>query len=402
MKTYDFFIAHAGPDLKHAKQLCWHLEDLQYTVYLDAQALSPGTQWPTALRDALYASRVIIVLISAKTENAFYEIEEIVRAIQQLRENPDQHHVIPVMLEKLPEGYRNMPYGAGILQTLDATRSGGLERVAHEIDKWFAEWDSQTAASPLLTASNYRALGAALRLDRYPQWSGVLDETGRPGHVFFLLHGARDQHVDLFVERIQHYVSQESSQPHGVYRVRFNLDGIKARCGADWLRHLRSALGSTGEATHCLAKAAKEQRVFVILGQRPLDRLDAEQQDGLGEFVGELLPKLLRDARPAHDVRVLLALDYDPATLDEPLLVQQAKSWASKAETAGALRFRNLPKVKLPTWDEVEDYLHNEVRPPPTADVIAELRAEYDRLCADRPLSFKELTDLLDRLLQDA
>jgi hypothetical protein len=203
------------------------------------------------------------------------------------------------------------------------------------------------------------------------------------------------------VERIQHFLSQETNKPHSVVRVRFNLQGVTPRCGADWLRHLRLALGDTGEAKLSLAQAAREHAVFLILGLRPLDRLDGEQQDGLREFIETSLPELLRSARLRNGIRVLLALDYDDDLLQEAPLVTAAKDWGRNAQDTGVLRFVPLPAVKLPDWDEVELYLAA-VKPAPSKETIAELHAEYKRLTCGQELSYQELANMLDRYLQDA
>ena len=96
------------------------------------------------MREALEASRAIVVLVSTHTDDAFYQQEEIVRAIQLARDKPSAHTVIPVILEKLPQGAVSMPYGMSSLQAQDATRSGGLKRVAAELVAWLN--DHQLAA----------------------------------------------------------------------------------------------------------------------------------------------------------------------------------------------------------------------------------------------------------------
>ena len=63
-----------------------------------------------ALREALEASRAIVVLVSTHTDDTFYQPEEIVWAIQLTRDKPQAHTVIPVILEKLPQGAVSMPY----------------------------------------------------------------------------------------------------------------------------------------------------------------------------------------------------------------------------------------------------------------------------------------------------
>ena len=111
VSRYDFFIAYATPDRRLAQDLCWFLQDNACEVFLDVQDLSPGAVWPPALQEALEASRAIVVLVSTYAYDAFYQQEEIVRAIQLARDKPNAHTVIPVILEKLPQSALSMPYG---------------------------------------------------------------------------------------------------------------------------------------------------------------------------------------------------------------------------------------------------------------------------------------------------
>jgi hypothetical protein len=140
VSRYDFFIAYATPDRRQAEDLCWFLQDHLCKVFLDVNDLSPGTVWRLALREALEASRAIVVLVSTHTDDAFYQQEEIVRAIQLTRDKPRAHTVIPVSLKKLPQGTVDMPYGMSGLQAQDATRPGGLKRVAAELAAWLNDY----------------------------------------------------------------------------------------------------------------------------------------------------------------------------------------------------------------------------------------------------------------------
>ena len=139
VSRYDFYIVYATPDRRQARDLCWFLQDNACKVFLDEQDLGPGDRLPPALREALEASRVIVVLVSTHTDDAFYQQEEIGRAIQLARDKPRAHTVIPVILEKLPGGAMSMPYGMNTLQVYDTTRPGGLKRVAFELVGWLEE-----------------------------------------------------------------------------------------------------------------------------------------------------------------------------------------------------------------------------------------------------------------------
>ncbi len=399
---YDFFIAYASPDRRQAEELLWFLQDEQCVVFLDTQ-LPLGVPWPTALHQALKASRALVVLVSAHTATAWYAHEEIASAIQRARQQPAQCTVIPVLLDGQLSGIAGMPYGTGMLQALDAARPGQLQRVARDLATWLAAQEPVEDATVPLAAATYQALGAALRLDRYPHWSGVLEVCGRYRHLFFLLHGTRQQNVGLFVERIQRYLSSEARDRHLVYRVPFSVEGITPRNGADWLRHMRMALTDGANPRGSLAQAAQHQPVFLILGLRPLDRLDASQQHALQAFMATALPELLRREPPSHDVRVLLALDYDATAVSAgvPVLVQQAQLWGRMAQDSGVLHYCPLPPVTLPTWQDVEHYIAT-ASLAPAPDTLEALRQEYQRLTSGRSSTYQELADLIDRYLQDA
>jgi hypothetical protein len=147
VKRYDFFIAYATPDRRLAQDLCWFLQDDACEVFLDVKDLSPGALWQSALCEALEASRAIVVLVLTHVDEAFYQQEEIVRAMQLARDEPSSHTVIPVILEKLPQGAVSMPYGTSILQAQDATRAGGLKRVATELVTWLKDHQRNTKCS---------------------------------------------------------------------------------------------------------------------------------------------------------------------------------------------------------------------------------------------------------------
>jgi hypothetical protein len=137
--SHDFLIAYAAPDRRQAQNLYWFLQDHDCKVFLDVEDIRLGMVWPLALREALEKSHAIVVLVSTHTDDAFYQQEEIVRAIQLTRDQPRAHTVIPVILEKLSQGAVSMPYGLSSRQALDATRPGGLKRVAAELVAWLRD-----------------------------------------------------------------------------------------------------------------------------------------------------------------------------------------------------------------------------------------------------------------------
>ena len=96
---WDFFIAHAGADKRPAEKLYDYLKP-KSRVFLDCRSLVLGDDWDTELRRAQKTSLVTVVLISEKTEAAYYQREEIAAAIALARANAAQHRVVPVFLDR--------------------------------------------------------------------------------------------------------------------------------------------------------------------------------------------------------------------------------------------------------------------------------------------------------------
>lgn len=398
MSAHDFFIAYPSPNGADAEELSWELQDLNCTVYLDQEQIKPGEDFSDRLGSALETASIVVVLVSSHSDNAFYQKEEIVRAIQQHRQSKGARAVVPVTLDDTPP-----PYGLAQLQDLNASRPGGLKRVARELAKLLPVQDTAGEDSTLgLSTDSYHHMGAALKLDRYPQQAAVVDEFAHKQHVVLLLHGPRHQNVQLFVERIQRHLSRLVGAHHAVYRVPFKLQQTTARNGADWLRHLRHALGATGSAADAIATAGRENSILLVLGLRPLDRLDEEQEEGLCELIAEKIPELLQQAKPRHPVRFLVAVDYES---DDPGFVSPLATrldrCALEAEQLGTFRYRQLPRVTLPSWEDVESYLNN-LRPRPSAEAEHSIRREYERLTAASRLSYQALADMVDRMVGDA
>lgn len=107
-KRWDLFIAHAGADIEPARRLFGLLEP-RLQVFLDAARLRLGDDWDEALAAAQRDARVTVVLVSQRTEAAFYQREEIAAAIQMARSDPLSHRVVPVYLDA--ESAARPPYG---------------------------------------------------------------------------------------------------------------------------------------------------------------------------------------------------------------------------------------------------------------------------------------------------
>lgn len=244
-----------------------------------------------------------------------------------------------------------------------------------------------------MTARN--VLGAALKLDRSPQWGRVIESCQREGNVIFLLYGHSRQGLGLFLDRLQYYLSEESRLPHRVFRVPFRLEHGSATSGAEWELHLAHALapGEAGTAADHLARAALHQGVLLILGTSPLHDLTTDHRHGLRDFLCESLPAILERARPASPVRFLLAVDYDRE--DDPL-PDEIDRWALDAERSGVLDYVALQEVGFPSWEEVRAYLRN-LRPRPDDATTQRIRVDFDTIVNSEVGTFQLLAERLDR-----
>ncbi|HXI28426.1 MAG TPA: toll/interleukin-1 receptor domain-containing protein, partial [Vicinamibacterales bacterium] len=110
---WEYFIAHAGADLDAAEDLYEHLSG-QARVFLDKKCLLLGDDWDRKLAEAQRVSLVTLVLVSSRTEQAYYEREEIAAAIDLARKNEHGHRVIPIYLDAGAE----TPYGLRLKHSL--------------------------------------------------------------------------------------------------------------------------------------------------------------------------------------------------------------------------------------------------------------------------------------------
>jgi hypothetical protein len=137
-EQWDFFIAHTGPDRGVSEELYTHLSK-DFRVFLDSRSLLPGDDWDVALNAAQRASRITVVIVSSKTEKAYYQREEIAAAIALARSEADTHRVVPVFLdEDYPKDNESIPYGLRSKHSISVKSAGGLEGVSRLLARLLA------------------------------------------------------------------------------------------------------------------------------------------------------------------------------------------------------------------------------------------------------------------------
>jgi len=130
-KKWDLFIAYASADRVHADRLYAALTTRHHRVFLDHECLLHGDNWDTALTDAQRDALITVVLVSTKTENAYYQREEVAAAIDLARKNPESHRVIPIYLDAAAAN--NVPYGLRIKHGIQCDDATSLDAVAEKL-----------------------------------------------------------------------------------------------------------------------------------------------------------------------------------------------------------------------------------------------------------------------------
>ena len=127
-QTWDLFLAHAGPDGPLAKQL-FDLLDSKLRVFLDLERIELGDDWDDSLAAAQQRSLVTVVLVSSRTERAYYQREEIAAAIAMARADAESHRVVPIYLVTPGEDIY-IPYGLRLKHSLTLSETLTLSDAA--------------------------------------------------------------------------------------------------------------------------------------------------------------------------------------------------------------------------------------------------------------------------------
>lgn len=165
--TWDFFLAHAGPD-KHIAEILYDLLVPHSRVFLDSRCLRLGDNWDQRLAQAQQSSRITLVLVSLGTDNAYYQREEIATAIAMARQDKDKHRIIPIYLDHWFEDTNNRPYGLRLIHSLSLSSTMGLAEIAHHLLELLAQLDQATTLNPMVKSTQTLQISLKARpLDGY-------------------------------------------------------------------------------------------------------------------------------------------------------------------------------------------------------------------------------------------
>lgn len=133
--NYDFFIAHASKDIDTAIYM-YNILAKNHIVFLDKHSLGAGDNWSQILPEALEKSKVIILLLSKDSTNAYYLQEEMLRAIQLNRTKKNWNRLIPVYLDGFPANISDIPYGLYQIHSIDLRDEGSVENICIKIRQY--------------------------------------------------------------------------------------------------------------------------------------------------------------------------------------------------------------------------------------------------------------------------
>ena len=209
----------------------------------------------------------------------------------------------------------------------------------------------------------------------------------------------------LFVERTQIHLGQECKRVHRVCTVLFREEHSTPQSPGQWERRFRLATGyGHGPIEQAIQQAARHEPVMFIVGNRTLRGLDETETRALAETLAEHLPRWLRDARPAHPIRVLIPVEHAEHSEDgsDDPLTHALTDALYRAQGAG-LRFAPLIPLTMPPWVEVRDYLRKNVDCP-DAEFLRQCKEAYTRVTEDPDIherSYGRLARALNRLIAE-
>jgi hypothetical protein len=127
---YDAFIAYAGPDAEYANKFYNLLSVIGHRVFLDSKELLVGDPFSEKIGQAQKDSLLTVVLISNRSDSAYFEKEEILRAIELARDAG--HRVVPVYLTGGRS--RDMPLPLSQLHSIYMDEESSLLSIAQKIE----------------------------------------------------------------------------------------------------------------------------------------------------------------------------------------------------------------------------------------------------------------------------
>jgi len=95
----------------------------------------PGDDWDQTIAQAQSESAVSLILVSSRSDKAYYQREEIVVAIEMARDEQRSHRVVPIYVGGYAAIAASLPYGLRLKHAISLMTPDGLVEVAEHIRK---------------------------------------------------------------------------------------------------------------------------------------------------------------------------------------------------------------------------------------------------------------------------
>jgi TIR domain len=143
--AHDVFISYASEDKSVADAVCASLESHSVRCWIAPRDVLPGVSYGEAIIEAILACRIMVLVLSSKSNLSPHIPKEIERAVSR------GISVIPFRIEDVLPG-KSLDYFIGSVHWLDALTpplERHLERLAQNVETLLAEIPRQSSLRPL-------------------------------------------------------------------------------------------------------------------------------------------------------------------------------------------------------------------------------------------------------------
>lgn len=224
-------------------------------------------------------------------------------------------------------------------------------------------------------------------LDRIEQWRLLREQCNTENrHLVFIVHAEPQQHLYLFIQRIEKYFHDKKHGCPRHHKLVFidRSDGyLRATSALEWQRALinKSVAGPKAQGlSFVLDKEVRQARspVLYLLTHKngPLQSFDQAAARGLGAFfrdtIHSALVSLGEHDTLLHPLRFIIPIEHN-----HPQSRAHTQTLADTLARASSFHTQLIPELKSPTWQEVEDDIIAEV-PGADKDLLFECRKIFE------------------------
>lgn len=179
MDNHDVFISYAHPDAHYAKRLYNLLTAIGYKVFLDTEDIAAGDLWSERIQKALEGSTLMLILVSNRTNSAYFQKEETLKAIEIARRS--RSRVIPIFLTNNCESF--------LLNQIQAIRwkegtsllslALKIEEAALKTSRKYEEWQHKIVSETIVIVTGCNHIAEVFDRPTAYELKASIDDFGR-------------------------------------------------------------------------------------------------------------------------------------------------------------------------------------------------------------------------------